>query len=63
MRSKLVQHSVLTLSASRAIINKSPRGDAKSKPAGAAWERNREDGDEKNHRKNFQKGIDKEKEL
>ena len=61
MRSKLVQHSVLTLSSSRAIIIKSPRGDANSKPAGAAWERDREEGDEKNHRKIFEKVLTKKR--
>ena len=61
MRSKLVQHSVLTLSSSRAIIIKSPRGDANSKPAGAAWERSREEGDEKITEKIFKKVLTKKR--
>ena len=44
---KLVYYSVLTLTVHRAIIIKSPRGDANSKPAGAAWERKRKEDGEK----------------
>ena len=52
---------MLTLAHHRAIIIKSPRGDANSKPAGAAWERNEREDGEKNHRKIFKKVLTKKR--
>ena len=52
---------MLTLAHHHAIIIKSPRGDANSKPAGAAWERNEREDDEKITEKIFKKVLTKKR--
>ena len=51
----------MTKASCRAIIIKSPRGDANSKPAGAAWERNERENGEKITEKFFKKVLTKKR--